>query len=197
MLPSATAAIERSGLYAAHKDGLCLPCQEREEPEGGEEQGRGEDPNGASIGQCAQCLLPLGTTTGHFLWRGWGGVGWLPPSPLRRCGGGGGAGHPNQCPLAKVCHGEALLWPGLQEHVGIKVPAGTILVVRKGMYGGVARAPPELEGVTQVVEWRQVGEYAAITDFMRLRRMNCGQRCKVPISPGVNSAHYTLLSLVL
>ena len=64
----------------------------------------------------------------------------------------GVAGHPDQCPLAKVCHGEALPWPTLQGHVGIKVPAGTILVVRKGMYGGVARIPLELEGVAQVVE---------------------------------------------
>ena len=31
---------------------------------------------------------------------------------------------------------------------------------------------PEVEGVAQVVEWRQVGEYAAVTDFVRLRRMN-------------------------
>ena len=25
---------------------------------------------------------------------------------------------------------------------------------------------PEVEGVAQVVEWRQVGEYAAVTDFV-------------------------------
>ena len=85
---------------------------------------------------------------------------------------GGVAGHPDQCPLAKVCHGEALPWPTLQGHVGIKVPAGTILVVRKGMYGGLARVAPEHEGVAQVVKWRQVGEYAALTDFVWLRRMN-------------------------
>ena len=62
-----------------------------------------------------------------------GGLGgrWLPPSRLRR--GGGVAGHPDQCPLAKVCHGEALPWPTLRGHVGMKVPAGTILVVREGM----------------------------------------------------------------
>ena len=52
------------------------------------------------------------------------------------------------------------------------MPAGTILVVRKGLYGGVARVPPELEGVAQVVEWRQVQEYAAVTDFVWLRRRN-------------------------
>ena len=48
----------------------------------------------------------------------------------------------------------------------MKVPAGTILVVRKGMYGGVAMVPLELEGVAQVVEWRQVQEYAALMDFI-------------------------------
>ena len=31
---------------------------------------------------------------------------------------------------------------------------------------------PEVEGVAQVVEWRQVGEYAAVTDFVWLRRIN-------------------------
>ena len=41
---------------------------------------------------------------------------------------------------------EALPWPTLQGHVGIKVPAGTILVVRRGLYGGVARVAPEVEG---------------------------------------------------
>ena len=85
---------------------------------------------------------------------------------------GGVAGHPDQCPLAKVCHGEALPWPSLQGHVGIRVPPGCILVVRRGLYGGVARVAPEVEGVAQVVEWRQVGEYAAVTDFVWLRRMN-------------------------
>ena len=85
-----------------------------------------------------------------------GGVGgrWLPPSRLRRWGGGV-TGHPEQCPLAKVCHGEALLWPTLQGHAEIKVPAGTILVLRRGMYWGVARVPPELHALAQVVDWRQ------------------------------------------
>ena len=31
-----------------------------------------EDPNGVTIEQYAQCLLPLGTTTGDFLLLGWG-----------------------------------------------------------------------------------------------------------------------------
>ena len=52
------------------------------------------------------------------------------------------------------------------------MPLGCILLVRKGLYGGVARVAPEVEGVAQVVRWRQVGEYAAVTDFVWLRRMN-------------------------
>ena len=79
---------------------------------------------------------------------------------------GGLAGHPDQYPLATVCHGEALQWPTLQGHGGMKVPAATILVVRKGMYGGVARVPPKLQGVAQVVEWRQFQEFATVADFV-------------------------------
>ena len=126
---------------------------------GGEEEELLEDPIGVGIEQCAQCFLLVGTTTGHFLLSGWGG-GREVVSPLITEEVGGLACHPDECPLAKVCHGEPLPWPTLQGHVGIKVPAGTILVVRKGMYGGVARVPAELEGVAQVVEWRQVQEYA-------------------------------------
>ena len=96
-------------------------------------------------------------------------------APLTNEEVGGVAGHPGQCPLAKVCHGEALPWPSLQGHVGIRVPPGYILVVRKGLYGGVARVAPEVEGLAQVVEWRQVGEYAAVMDFVWLRRMNLVQ----------------------
>ena len=40
------------------------------------------------------------------------------------------------------------------------------------MYGGVARVPLDLEAMAQVVDWRQVQEYAAVTDFVWLRRMN-------------------------
>ena len=161
----------RAALCAAHKDGLCVPCQEGEEPEGGEEEELVEDPNGVSIEQCAQCLLAVGTTTGHFLLSGWGG-GREVLAPLSNEEVGGVAGHPDECPLAKVCHGEAVPWPTLQGHVGIRVPPGCILVVRKGLYGGVARVAREVEGVAQVVEWRQVGEYAAVTDFVWLGRMN-------------------------
>ena len=155
---------DRAALCAAIKDGLCVPCQEGEEPQGGDEDVVVEDPNGVSIEQSAQCLLPVGTTTGHFLLSGWGN-GREVIAPLTKEEVGGVAGHPDQCPLAKVCHGEALPLPSLQGHVGIRVPPGCILVVRKGLYGGVARVAPEVEGVAQVVEWRQVGEYAPVRDF--------------------------------
>ena len=75
-------------------------------------------------------------------------------------GGWGVAGHPDRYPLAKVCHGAGVPWHGLHDHVGIKVPAGTILMLRRGMYGGVARVPPELGGLAPVVDSRQVEEYA-------------------------------------
>ena len=138
-------------LCTAHKDGLCVPCQEGEEVEGGEEGEVVVDPNEVSIEQSAQCLFPVGTTTGHFLLSGWV-IGREVIAPLSNEEAGAVAGHPDQCPLAKVCHGEALPWPTLQGHVGIKVPAGTILVVRRGLFGGVARVAPEVEGVAQVVE---------------------------------------------
>ena len=45
------------------------------------------------------------------------------------------------------------------------------------MYGpymgrGAARVPLELEGLSKVVDWMQVQEYAAVTDFVWLQRMN-------------------------
>ena len=52
------------------------------------------------------------------------------------------------------------------------MPAGTILLVRRGTYGGGARVPPEVEGLAHVVEWRQMEEYAAVRDLVWLRRMN-------------------------
>ena len=64
---------DRAGLCVAQSDALSVPCQEREQVEGGEEEVGGEDPDGVSIEHCAQCLLPVGTTTGHFLLTGWGG----------------------------------------------------------------------------------------------------------------------------
>ena len=112
-------------------------------------------------------LAPGGNNHRAFFAVGVGGGGREVVAPLTNEEVGGVAGHPDQCPLAKVCHGEALPWPTLQGHVGIRVPPGCILVVRKGLYGGVARVAPEVE----VVEWRQVGEYAAVTDFVWLRRL--------------------------
>ena len=81
--------------------------------EGGEEEVVVVDPNGVSIEQSAQRLLPLGTTTGDFLLSGWG-IGREVIAPLTNEEAGAVAGHPDQCPLAKVCHGEALPWPSLQ-----------------------------------------------------------------------------------
>ena len=40
---------DRAPLCAAHKDGLCVPCQQGEEPEGWEEEELVEDPNGVTI----------------------------------------------------------------------------------------------------------------------------------------------------
>ena len=82
----------REFLYRAHKDGLCVPCQEGEEVGG---RGGG-GAMGSGIEHCAQCSLPMGTTTGH------GGVGGgrevvAPVSTEEE--GGGVAGHPDQCPL--------------------------------------------------------------------------------------------------
>ena len=94
---------DRAVLRAAHKDGLCVPCQEGEEVEGGEEEVVAEDPTGVSIEQSAQCLLLLGTTSGHFLLSGWRN-GREVIAPLTNEEVGGVAGHPDQCPLAKVCH---------------------------------------------------------------------------------------------
>ena len=88
-----------AALCAAHKDGLCVPCQEGEEPEGGEEEELVEDPNGVSIDQCAQCLLPAGTTTGHFLLSGWGGGREVVAPLTNEEEVGGVAGPRDQCAL--------------------------------------------------------------------------------------------------
>ena len=93
-------------LCAAHKDGLCVPCQEGEEAEGGEEEVVVEDPNGVSIEQSAQCLLPMGTTTGHFLLLGWGN-GRDVIAPLTNEEVGGGRRPPRSVPL-----GQGVPWGG-------------------------------------------------------------------------------------
>ena len=128
-------------------------------------------PMGSALSYVLNACSRWGQPQGIVCCRG-GGLGGGVVAPLTNKEVGQLAGDPDQCPLAKVCHGEALPWTTLQGHVGIKAPAGTILVVRKGMYGGVARFAPELEGVAKVVEWTPVGEYAALTDFVCLREMN-------------------------
>ena len=40
------------------------------------------------------------------------------------------------------------------------------------MYRGVPRVPPKPEGVAQVVDWWQLGDHAAVTDFVCLKRRN-------------------------
>ena len=92
-------------LCTAHKDGLCAPCQEGEEVEGGEEEEEVVDPNGVSIEQSAECLLPVGTTTEHFLLSGWG-IGREVISPLTNEEAGAFAGH-NSVPL-----GQGVPWGG-------------------------------------------------------------------------------------
>ena len=82
---------DRAVLHGAHKDGLCVPCQEGEEVEGGEEEVVVEDPNGVSIEQSAQCLLLLGTTVGHFLLLGWrNAIEVIAPLTNEEVGGVGG-----------------------------------------------------------------------------------------------------------
>ena len=85
---------DRAGLYEPPGDGLCVPCQEGAHVEGG-----GEYPTQ----QCAQCFLPVGTTSGHFLLRGWGGkrevLAPRSAEEVERM-----AGRPHQCNVAKVCH---------------------------------------------------------------------------------------------
>ena len=105
----------RAAMCAAHKDGFCVPCQAAEELEGGEQEEVVwllEDPNAVCIEQRAQCLLPVGTTTGHFVLLGWQNRREVPApltnEELRRV-----AGHPGQCPLARVCQRKALPWPSL------------------------------------------------------------------------------------
>ena len=137
---------ERAALCAEHKDGLCVPCHEGEEPEGGGEEEGGGGRNGVSIEQCAQCLLPVGTSTGHFLLTGWGG-GREVVAPSRVTRWGGLQATPTSAPRPRCAMGSHCRGPPCKGFSGIKVLAGTILVVREGMYGGVARVPRALEGV--------------------------------------------------
>ena len=96
----------RSGAFVRHTQRWSLCAM----PGGEEPEGGGGDPNGVRIEQCAQCLLPVGKTTVHFLFTGRGGAREV-VAPLTTEEVVGVAGHLHQCPLAQVCHGEALPWP--------------------------------------------------------------------------------------
>ena len=67
-----------------------------------------EDPNGVSIvnESSAQCLLPVGTTTRHFLFSGWGN-GREVIAPLTNEEVGGGRRPPWSVPL-----GQGVPWGG-------------------------------------------------------------------------------------
>ena len=101
---------DRAVLCAAHKDGLCVPCQEGEEVEGGEEEVVVEDPNGVSIEPSAECLLPVGTTTGHFLLSGWGNG---------RGGGGGSQATPISAPWPRCAMGRHCPGPPCKGMLGL------------------------------------------------------------------------------
>ena len=68
--------------------------------EGGEEEVVVVDPNGVSIEQSTMCLLPVGTTTGHFLLSGWGN-GREVIAPLTNEEAGGGRRPPRSVPLGQ------------------------------------------------------------------------------------------------
>ena len=76
-------------------------CSMRE----GQGGGGGGDDHGICIEQLATCLPPLDTTPGHFLV---GGGGCWPPLQSAGVCAGGMTGHPEQCPLARMCHEETL-----------------------------------------------------------------------------------------
>ena len=72
---------ERAGLCTAHKDGLCVPCQEGGEPEGGvEEEGGGGPQWGQHRAMCSM-LAPRGNNHRAFFGEGVGGEegGGCPP----------------------------------------------------------------------------------------------------------------------
>ena len=81
---------EPAGLCTAHKDGLCVPCQEGEEPEGGEEEGWGI-PMGSALRNALNACSRWEQPPGFFV----EGVGWGGWPPLHSGGGGGLAGHPD------------------------------------------------------------------------------------------------------
>ena len=110
---------DRADLCATHKDALCVPCQQGEEPEGGGEEDGGEDPNGVSIEQCAQCLLPVGTTTGHFLLTGWWG-GREVVAPLTTEEVGGLHANPISAPRPRCAAGRRRRGPPYKGMLGLR-----------------------------------------------------------------------------
>ena len=65
---------ERAVLCTAHKDGLCVPCQEGEEVEGEEEEEVEEDPNGSALSHLLSACSRWEQPPGFFCCRG-GGMG--------------------------------------------------------------------------------------------------------------------------
>ena len=61
-------------LCTAHKDGLCVPCQQGEEVEGGEEEEVVVDPNGSALSNLLSACSRWEQPQGIFCCRG-GGLG--------------------------------------------------------------------------------------------------------------------------
>ena len=104
-LPSAMAASGRVCAPHAKMVSVCHALRGRSRRGGG-------GPNGVSIEQCAQCLLPQGTTTGHFCLGGEGGGRWCPSHHRGGGGGGGRQATPTsapwpRCAMGRHCRGLA------------------------------------------------------------------------------------------
>ena len=95
----------------------------REEAEGGEEEVVVEDPNGVSIEQSAQCLLPVGTTTGHFLLSGWGN-GREVIAPLTNEEAGGSQATPISAPWPRCAMGRHCPSPPCKGMLGLRCRQG-------------------------------------------------------------------------
>ena len=108
--PSATAA---SGRLCAPPTKMVFVCHARSgrSQKGGRKRRGGGGGNGVSIEQCAQCLLPVGTTTGLFLLP-WGVGGWEVVVPLTTAEVGGGLqATPTSAPLPRCAMGRHFRGP--------------------------------------------------------------------------------------